>query len=74
MRPPTARKLLRNRLYRVCGVVVVGCLVGAGVTGMLLPDSVDRLHPVVWFETLAGLAFGAAGLIKGETLLRDRRA
>ncbi len=29
-RPPTTRKRLRNRIYRVCGVAVVGCLVGAG--------------------------------------------
>lgn len=72
-RLPTERKLLRNKVYRICGVVVVGCLVGAGVTGMLLRDSLGRLHPVFWFETLAGLAFGAAWLIKGETLLRDRR-
>lgn len=72
-RPPTARKLLRNKVYRTCGAVVVACLVGAGVTGMLLRDSLGPLHPVFWFETLAGLAFGAAWLIKGETLLRDRR-
>ena len=71
-RPPTARKLLRNRVYRVCGVVVFGCLVGAGVTGMLPGDPLGQLHPLFWFETLAGLAFGAAWLIKGETVLRDR--
>ncbi len=72
-RSPTSRKLLRNRVYRVCGVVVVGCLIGAGITGMVFDDELGRLHPVFWFETLAGLAFGAAWLIKGETLLRDRR-
>ena len=71
-RPPTARKLLRNKLYRVCGVVVVGCLAGAGITGMMFAEALDALHPLFWFETLAGLAFGTAWLVKGEALLRDR--
>jgi len=71
-RSPTERKLLRNDVYRVCGVVVVGCVIGAGITGMVFEDTVGRLHPVFWFETVAGLAFGTAWMIKGETLLRDR--
>jgi len=71
-RSPTERKLLRNVVYRICGVVVVGCLIGAGITGMVFEDSLGRLHPLFWFETLAGLAFGTAWLIKGETLLQDR--
>ena len=37
----------------------------------LPPAPIDDLQPVFWLETLAGVAFGAAWLIKGETLLKD---
>lgn len=68
---PTPRKLARNRVYRICGVGVLIGVAGAGLSG-LAGGPFDEWHAVFWFETLAGIAFGTAWLIKGETLLRDR--
>lgn len=69
--PPTPRKILRNRVYRICGAGVLVGVAGAGLGG-LGGGSAGLWQPVFWFETLAGIAFGTAWLIKGETLLRDR--
>lgn len=68
---PTTRKLARNRVYRICGVGVLIGVAGAGLAG-LAGGQLDQWHAVFWFEALAGVAFGTAWLIKGETLLKDR--
>jgi hypothetical protein len=69
---PTPRKLQRNVVYRVAGVVILVCLVLQVVTDNLLPRAVvDAVHPVFWLEALAIVAFGVSWLVKGETVLRD---
>lgn len=69
---PTARKELRNRWYRACGIVIAVCTVATVPADNLLPRStVDALHPVFWLESVAELAFGVSWLIKGETFLTD---
>jgi hypothetical protein len=53
-------------VYRVCGVVILVCLVLIAVTSSLalVPD----LHPALWLESVAVWAFGVAWLLKGQTL------
>lgn len=69
---PTPRKLQRNRLYRVCGITIVACLVLQVAADNLLPRAViDTWHPVFWLEALAVVAFGTSWLVKGETIMRD---
>ncbi|MCW2718877.1 MAG: hypothetical protein JWR81_2699 [Pseudonocardia sp.] len=71
-RPPTRRKLQRNVVYRVCGVLIVVCLVLAVLSDNLLGRAlVDALNPVFWLESVAIVAFGVSWLVKGETILRD---
>ena len=70
---PTPRKKQRNIVYRVCGILIVVCIVLAVLADNLLGTTlVDELHPVFWLESVAIVAFGASWLIKGETILRDR--
>jgi hypothetical protein len=70
---PTAQKLERNVLYRVCGVVMVVAIAVAVLIDNVLPAAVlEAVHPVFWLEALAVLAFGVSWLVKGEALLRDR--
>ncbi|MEV4483769.1 DUF998 domain-containing protein [Micromonospora coxensis] len=68
---PTPEKLIRDRVYRVCGWLIVAAIVAA-VASTFLPDAVqDAVKPVFWCETVAVLAFGAAWLVKGEAIIRD---
>ena len=70
---PTPRKKQRNVVYRVCGILIVVCIVLAVLADNLLGTTlVDELHPVFWLESVAIVAFGVSWLIKGETILRDR--
>jgi hypothetical protein len=69
---PTRRKLQRNVVYRVAGIVILVCLVLQVAADNLLPRAVvDAVHPVFWLEALAVIAFGVSWLVKGETVLRD---
>lgn len=66
---PSRRKLARNRVYLTCGLVIVGSLLLIVLSGPLgIPGS---LHPALWLETAAILAFGLAWLTKGEAILAD---
>jgi hypothetical protein len=74
-RAPTARKLQRNRVYTVCGWVILGCMAGILLAKQVLPAAwVDRLAVVFWLEAAAVLAFGVSWLVKGELLLADETA
>jgi hypothetical protein len=70
---PTPQKRQRNVVYRICGVVILGCLVLGVVAATAFPSAVDsELRPLFWLQSLAVLAFGVAWFVKGETLvLRD---
>ena len=67
--PPTPEKLRRNRVYRVCAVVM-GVSLGLGLTLHYLP-ALTPFHPLLWSETLACEAFGIAWFVKGEGILKD---
>jgi hypothetical protein len=72
---PTPRKAIRNAVYILCGLVMVGAVALVGVYHALLEHTViDSLEPVFWLETLALWAFGASWFVKGETLWKDREA
>jgi hypothetical protein len=71
--PPTREKRIRNRIYRVSGVIMLACILGVGVYYVLLRNSaLSSLKPVFWLETAALWAFGLSWFVKGETLWRDR--
>jgi hypothetical protein len=72
----TSRKRLRNIIYRICGVTIVLCLIGAVVVGFIDPGPIKQLQPLFWLESFAIFAFGVSWFIKGETLglLADRPA
>lgn len=69
-----ARKKWRNRIYRTCGIIMIGSLLVI-LSGMLelIPSAYyDSHHITFWMETLAVESFGFSWLVKGRTLLRDR--
>jgi hypothetical protein len=70
----TRRKIQRNRVYTVCGCVILASI---GLIAMFKLLGVRYLFanvgPVFCFETTSLLAFGTAWLTKGETFLKDER-
>ncbi|MGN6803051.1 MAG: hypothetical protein ACTHJN_14205, partial [Ginsengibacter sp.] len=72
-RTPNKRK--RNRIYRICGVVmlVALCVAFAGFLNIIPPDFYDANHLTFWMETLSVEAFGIAWMVKGEIVLKDKK-
>jgi hypothetical protein len=69
---PTGRKLQRNAVYRVCGYAILACILVIGVVSLPAVNVlVQQLDPIFWLESVAVVAFGAAWLVKGETILMD---
>jgi hypothetical protein len=68
----TKQKIARNRVYRVCGVMIL-----VAILMILLEDFIPALkaatfHPTFCFEWVANLSYGISWLIKGEFLLKDK--
>jgi hypothetical protein len=66
---PTPQKIRRNRIYRVCAVMMGAALV-IGLTLHDLP-TFTPFRPLFWGEALATEAFGIAWFVKGEGILMD---
>lgn len=68
----TSKKKQRNKVYRVCGVVIlvsVALIPVAGLDGIW--EKVKFLKPTFTLETIALVAFGISWLTKGEAILGD---
>lgn len=72
-RRPTAQKLIRNNVYRLCGYTIVICIVLSLVTSI---PSVGRMigwkNCLFWYESVAIFFFGVAWITKGGKILRDK--
>jgi hypothetical protein len=64
----TPEKIKRNRLYRVCGVLMFVFTLAAGVSlfDTTLERWVEPWHGGYWFETFALEAFGVSWIVKAE--------
>lgn len=56
----TPEKRRRNVLHKVCGIVIVCCLIWAGIASFVLNA------PIFWPESIMLLAFGVSWLVKGK--------
>ncbi len=73
--PLNPRKKKRNVIYRVCGWIILFCIIGMGIVAIpAVKEHVDKCHPVFWLESIAVFAFGWSWLVKGETILKDRKS
>lgn len=71
--PLNPRKKQRNIIYRVCGYMILACIIGMVIVGIpSIKEHVQQCNLVFWLESIAVFAFGASWLIKGETILADR--
>ena len=72
---PTKQKIRRNKLYRICGYVILGAIF-IMLLYSIFPgfyDVIRGIKPTFWFETIALWAFGISWLTKGTLLLKDAR-
>lgn len=64
-------KRMRNKIYVVCGVVMILSEVVIGIRAIWFGDDVHNPTFVFWFETLMLVAFGVSWLTKGEVIAGD---
>lgn len=69
---PTAKKLQRNTVYRICGYVMLGCSVLLGICHEGWLPGWSSWKPILVFETVALIAFGVSWLTKGQGILKDK--
>lgn len=71
-KPMTRQKVWRNRVYTICGYLILLCIGLLAAYGQWLRGTaIDRLDPVFWLESVAVITFGLSWLVKGEALLSD---
>lgn len=69
----TPEKKIRNRIYRICGIIMFVSVVLIPVTSIpVIRESLAHLKPTLVLETLALVSFGFSWLTKGEFLLKDK--
>lgn len=69
------RKIIRNRIYRVCGVIMILAMLVILLGGFfrLIPHNFYESNQLTfWMETLAVESFGLSWLVKGESVFKDR--
>ena len=70
-----SEKILRNRMYRVFGSIMILALVliFLGTKGYIMPvESYNRYHLTFWMEAVAVESFGISWLIKGGAICKDK--
>ncbi len=71
---PTEQKLKRNLIYRVCGILILVCILAIALYVLYLRGRFPylmNLRPIFWLESIALWAFGFSWLTKGEMILKD---
>lgn len=66
---PTQQKLMRNKVYKVCGVTMFLAFAAIGVLVLQ-----EKGASIFWPESVAVVAFAVAWLVKGQSVLKDRAA
>jgi hypothetical protein len=69
---PTRRKVTRNFIYIICGLVMIICLISILIYFNFIYTENSESGFVFWAETVALLAFGISWLTKGGTLYADK--
>ena len=67
------QKAKRNWVYKICGWIIVVCVIVLGIHFIIRPDALTEFPVVFVFETIAVEAFGIAWITKGQTLWPDGR-
>lgn len=70
--PKTKNKIIRNRIYVACGVVILLSLLALLILMLVMGyEEVKETSLILLLETIMLIAFGISWLIKGKTLFKD---
>lgn len=67
----TVSKIKRNRVYRICGGLMLLAILVIATGQFLFREFYDKNHLTFWMETLAVESFGISWLVKGEWIWKD---
>ncbi len=73
-KPPTKRKLQRNKVYRACGYTMSICIVLMAIYAFFpgtFQPLFENIKFIYWIEALAIFAFGVSWFTKSEAILKD---
>jgi GNAT superfamily N-acetyltransferase len=70
---PTKEKVARNKIYLICGLVMISSLVSILIYFSFFNFEKSSSCFVFWAETVALIAFGVSWLTKGGTLYPDKK-
>jgi hypothetical protein len=68
----TKQKLVRNNIYRICGITIILSLFLILVYYFFTTSKLQTLKPVFFLETVAYWAFGTSWLTKGNYILKGQ--
>ncbi len=72
----TMEKAQRNIVYKICGSVMLACIVLMAIYKFWVEAAMPGLQafePVFWLEAFAIFAFGVSWFTKGEAILADKK-
>lgn len=72
-RPRPRKKIIKNRIYRTCGVlmvIAVGLIFLRQFDRGIPIDIYDQYHLTFWLETVAVVSFGVSWTVKGDAVWR----
>ncbi len=64
----TKQKENRNKVYLVCGIIMILCIAGIAISMIFLEALSQSYHLVFWFESIALISFGFSWITKAEFL------
>lgn len=68
----TKQKVVRNRVYITCGIIMIVCIIGIALASFnVFGKAAAQYHIVFWLEAIALTAFGFSWIVKGELLWKD---
>lgn len=69
---PTKQKLIRNKIFRICGIVMAVSLIAVCLYYKFIHTESSKSTFVFWAETIALGSFGVSWLTKGGCICRDK--
>lgn len=68
----TKQKVVRNRVYVTCGIIMIVCIIGIALASLgLMGAAASKYKIVFWLEAVALSSFGFSWIVKGELLWKD---